>query len=156
MNIKNIKKEKGYAILFAVILISIISTIVLGLSNTTYKQLVITSVSKDSQVAFYESDMATECGLYLDNNTSILSGPLPPSWTCGIASSGDNVSLNITQNPTGVFNVDPPTDSPANLPSFSIVIDKRVNGLTKITSKGYNAYDKTNFKTVERAIEISY
>lgn len=158
---KNFKKEKyfnygkdGYAILFAVILVSVISMIALGLSNTTYKELIITSVAKDSQMAFYQSDMATECGLYLEQKkASTLSGLLP--YACGVISDGTNIQLQITSNPNGTFDVKP-TDISLTSPCFDINIDKTDPNVTTIKSNGYNMCDKTNFKTVERSIQISY
>ena len=164
MNIKNIKQKKyfndyknGYAILFAVMLISIISMIALGLSNTTYKQLIITSVAKDSQVAFYESDMATECGIYLEHNTSILSDSLTSTtWNCGVNSDGSSMLLNVIQTTTGIFDVNFSTVN-NNLPCFDININKTdSSGGVIIKSNGYNICDKTNIRTVQRSIQVTY
>ncbi|HUC88650.1 MAG TPA: hypothetical protein VMR49_01295 [Candidatus Paceibacterota bacterium] len=166
MTIKNIKLKKdnncgrnGYAILFAVILVSIISVIALGLSNTTYKQLIITSVAKDSETAFYESDMATECGIYLDQKTSLL--PVtgsPPSWNCGVMSNGTAMQFIVTYGSIGgTYDVFPQNPSMTSaVPCFDINIDKRNSSVTIIKANGYNICNKSNFRTVERSIETDY
>ncbi len=65
MNISRFFKiKKGFVVLFAVILVSIILTISLSLFNITFKQLYLSSVVKESQHAFYFADSAARCARY--------------------------------------------------------------------------------------------
>jgi len=157
--IKYIEKQKGYAILFTVVIISIISVIALGLANSSYKQLILSSVARDSQVAFYESDIATECALYADNQTDIPSDDnslLFPTFTCG----GHTFNVSDVDVVGGrqygyVFKEQTPNLA---LPCFTITVDKTVATpiVTNINAKGYNVCNLSSLRTVERAIKITY
>lgn len=151
--------QKGYAILFTVVLVSIISLIAIGLSNTTYKQLVLSSGAKDSQTAFYESDMATECALYADNGHGILKAdPIPPSFSCGIDKNGASYVLDIVSG-TDSYTLEPRGMDTSNEPCFRISIAKSIlpdETTTTIEASGYNLCNKNATRTVERTIEVSY
>jgi hypothetical protein len=155
------KNQKGYAILFTVVIVSAISVITAGLTNTAYKQLILSSLAKDSQAAFYQSDTATDCGLYADRvealnptkETSIIT--TGGDWTCG------NSSLVISDISANGYKIYPksPNDTSLN-PCFRIdvVKDNTVPLLIKTTikAKGYNICNINNPRTVEREIEIKY
>ncbi|MDD3662859.1 MAG: hypothetical protein PHT84_03265 [Candidatus Pacebacteria bacterium] len=150
------KKQKGYSILFTVVLVSIISLIGIGLSNTTYKQLLISSGAKDSQSAFFQSDMATECALYADVGTdgAILSGF---SFNCGIDEDGNPYNLQITKN-SDDYNLKA-NGVPISDPCFEINIQKTLTATsedTDIFASGYNVCNKSGSRTVERTIEVNY
>lgn len=146
--------QNGYAILFTIVLVGIISSISIGLASVAYKQLVLSSVAKDSQISFYQSDMAAECGIYAENKVH-LTIDYPSPWTCGVDANGDGYSLDITANELGAQGYTLLPTSPLNSsssPCFNIIVDK--TGLTKLIAKGYNICNKTNIRTVEREINI--
>ena len=154
------KKNEGYAIMFAIILIGAISVMIAGLTSSTYKQLVLSSLAKNSQIAFYQSDTATDCAFYADliaNNK--VPNPFAVSggdWSCG------NIKLIVTllNDGYGSFNLDPSSDfQKTTNPCFSISIKKipSADGYnTQIKAKGYNICNKDNPKVVEREIEVNY
>jgi hypothetical protein len=154
LNIKQKSEQHGYAILFAVVVVSIISMIAIGLSNTTYKQLVLSSLASDSQLAFYQSDTATECALYMDNVVGVANIPMLSSWDCGkehfdfsgAADTGQLYKFNSTNSSTTkpCFNFSINKVSPD--PAFSTII----------LANGYNSCALSNPKTVERTIEVKY
>ncbi len=161
--------ESGYAILFAVIMIGIILAISIGLSDIAYKQLVISSVANDSQLAFYESDTATECALYENfippASTGVLefSSATPTSpISCGVDNNGANYSMNVAYSTDGSSNntyILTPSNSAWTTsiePCFTISVLKSASGATTIAAKGYNMCDKTNPQTVEREIDASF
>lgn len=153
------KKEEGYAILFTVVVVSAISVITAGLSNAVYKQLVLSSLAKDSQIAFYQSDTATDCALYADRivrERDPTFGSVDSTWSCGgiptlrvVNLDGDSYGIHPTlSNETSTnpcFRIDVIKSSP-NPP---VVV-------TNISAKGYNICNKTNIRTVEREIKITY
>lgn len=153
-------KTNGYAIMFTVILVSIISLIGIGLSNTTYKQLLLSSGAKDSQLSFYMSDMATECALYVDINTGNLEALTP--FSCGVDKNGNPYLLNITSSGSGddiTYYLNPPSSmSNSSESCFRISINKNKIGLitTKVRASGYNICNKSGNRTVERTIEVNY
>jgi len=158
------KNQKGYAILFTIIIVSAISVITAGLSNTAYKQLILSSLAKDSQTAFYQSDTATDCALYADR-VEALNPTIPESvitmgggWICG------NANLTVTPGVGGSYTI-LPNDEDSPDPCFRINVIKEVIGQdgegidiikTTIQARGYNICNVTNLRTVEREIEISY
>lgn len=154
---KNIEpKNGGYAILFAVVVVSIISMIAIGLSNTTYKQLVLSSLANDSQVSYYQSDTATECALYADIVLGMTSSA-PSPWNCGKDSSGADFVLDLTGSGTD-YALTPTNLSGSLRPCFEFNVTK--TGVapieTTIYARGYNSCDKTSQKTVEREIKVTY
>ena len=158
-----IKNQKGYAILFTIVIVSAVSVITAGLTNTVYKQMILSSLAKDSQTAFYQSDTATDCALFADR---VLGLTLPNiTTTGGIWSCGgvNNLLVTLKSDGSGGYNIDP---APQTLlkktdPCFSIDVtkDNITNPVvieTLIKARGYNFCDKTNPRTVEREIDIEY
>lgn len=153
---KKNKIQKGYAMLFTVIIVSAISIITAGLINATYKQIILSSLAKDSQVAFYQADTAVDCALYADRvyfdlNPDIFTDG--GTWTCG--------GINLTIHRMSPMNYDilPTSLGGSSEPCFRINTSRTVQGAlteTKIKADGYNICNKLNKKTVQRSIEINY
>lgn len=61
--------QQGVAILFAILLVSIVLTVSLTLFNITFRQLILSSLARESQFAFYASDSARNCARYYDSLT---------------------------------------------------------------------------------------
>lgn len=157
-NIQKCKYQKGYAILFAVIIISAISVIISGLTSSTYKQLTLSSLAKSSQIAFYQADTALDCAFYADivDSEVILAKSNNDTWSCGNL----NLKLTITGDSLKSYSLDPSDELLLTTdPCFSISIDKSMSGSdinTKIKAKGYNICNKSNSRAVEREIEVNY
>jgi hypothetical protein len=60
-------QKAGVAILFAILLVSIVLTVGLTLLNITVRQLVLSSLARESQFAFYAADSARNCARYYDS-----------------------------------------------------------------------------------------
>ncbi|MEK7650637.1 MAG: hypothetical protein AAB364_02095 [Patescibacteria group bacterium] len=60
-------QKAGVAILFAILLVSIVLTVGLTLLNITLRQLVLSSLARESQFAFYAADSARNCARYYDS-----------------------------------------------------------------------------------------
>lgn len=145
------KNQKGYAILFTVIIVSAISVVTAGLTNMAYKQLILSSLAKDSQAAFYQADTAGDCALYADwvNPSGIITTGGP--WTCG------GSSLTVDEISANGYKIHP-TNETSLTPCFRIDV-KKVGApiiTTTISAKGYNICKKDNLRTVEREIKIEY
>lgn len=61
-----INSNRGFALLVAVIFMSVMLAFGLALGSFSYKQQVLASSAIDSQYAFYAADAALECLLYAD------------------------------------------------------------------------------------------
>lgn len=153
---RKVNKEGGYAILFAVVVVSIISMITLGLSNSTYKQLLLSSLANDSQIAYYQADTATECALYADNIIGNLSSLT--TWQCG---KYNNNHLTFTRSgaPEDIEGYKF-TSNLANTssPCFEFNIKKSSTPplTTNVYGRGYNMCIKSNPRAVERKIQAYY
>ena len=165
MKIFNRETEKngGYAILFTVVIVGIISMITIGLSNAAYKQLILSSVARDSTTAFYQADIGSECALYADNEYNMIN--IPAGTTCGSDPAdplNPGILLSFTPPVTnnGVTSYDLIlADENSNKKCFRINLTKTesdVSIASKVQAMGYNICKKSNSRTVERAIEVNY
>lgn len=142
---KTRQKNKGFVILFAVTLSSILLAMALGIANISLKEIKFSTSAETTNEAFFAADTAIERVLYNDRSGSSLYVPDPgteESWNeifSGIGSTGAGCAkVNINKDNT---NIAVPT-------------------ITTIISRGYNIGD-TNCNSndpnrVEREIEVNY
>ena len=66
--------SRGFAILYAILMVSIVLTISLTLLDISYKQLVLSSINRESKLAYYAAVNALNCATYWEsvaaNNTT--------------------------------------------------------------------------------------
>ena len=81
-------KTRGFALLTAVIIMSLMLTFGLSIGSLAYKQLILSSGAVASQYAFYAADSVLECGLYADQQQGTFTypdvnpGAAPVNFTC--------------------------------------------------------------------------
>ena len=152
--------NRGFAMLFTVLIVSLILTIAIGISNITFKQLLLSNLANDSQIAFYEADSAAECALYYDAHLNLFpSGTVPgaQSMVCG----GKTYILDdLVSSTNDLIFID--SGSLPNRPCGAIELDKTASSLSPypgvtgiIHGYGYNRCAQST-RQVERAIEIRY
>lgn len=75
------KQNKGFVILFAMLISSIILLISAGIYTVVQKQVVLASYAKESQKAFYAADAALDCALFYDISPFLKDGKtaFPPA-----------------------------------------------------------------------------
>jgi len=154
---KCFKGKKGFALLVAVVVSTLMLSIGAVIFNTTIKELRLSSLGRDSQFAFYAADSGIECALYWDIRghefaTSSDSEPTNPGTRCA--------GQDITQSSWSVV-----TSSNSARSSFSltfpggycstVVVNKTV-ATTTIESRGYNTCNTSNPRRVERALRSEY
>ena len=59
-------KDKGFTLLFAVLVSSLILAIGLSVANLTIREIQLSGTGRESQFAFYAADTGSECALYWD------------------------------------------------------------------------------------------
>lgn len=146
------KKEKGYALLFTLVIVMAISLITAGLSSTITKQLNLSLLTKYSQVAFSQADIASECGLYIEVKNNVTQEYINggPTFNCGGA------SLIFKQlSSSNSYTLIKDSWSDYNTPCFSINVKKEL-GATTIKANGYSICNTDNPKSVERTIQVKY
>lgn len=155
----NIQTNRGFAMLFTVLIISIVLAISLGVSNIVFKQTILSGTARSSFEAFTQADRGVECGQYAE--TKIMrssSTSFPATFDCG------GTAFTLTPSPVGYslnsalvsvndpcFKVDvvytPPVPAPGGgAPTPGV----------EITSHGYNRCDLTSDRTVERVFQVTF
>lgn len=100
--------RRGFALLIAVIFMSVMLTLGITLGSIAFKQQVLASGAIESQYAFYVADAALECGLYADQQQDLFnywnhSAGVPPSLITSIVcsdASGPSTQLSYTYDAT--------------------------------------------------------
>ena len=67
-------KKNGFALIIAVIFMTVMLTLGLAMSSLGYKQELLASTAIQSQYAFYAADAGLECALYADQKRSTADG----------------------------------------------------------------------------------
>lgn len=145
------KDKNGFALLFSVLISSLLLTIGLSIFSIALKELAISTASRQSIHAFYAADSGREKALYLDTKKGTL-------MTFDEALGFSSALLGDEDQP--IFIV-PSIDSnvASSGPNFYVEVNKtwadqskvRIN--TTLTSFGH---DSTDDDRVERAIEQTY
>jgi Tfp pilus assembly protein PilX len=140
--------KAGFAMLFTVLVISIILTIALGISDTTYKQTILSSLAANSQVAFYQADSGVECGMYYETQKGLFSkgttvnttdnptgGTAPAQIICG----NTTMYLNVQNSYTDYLVYEDDADFNSNVPCYGITFDQATDPtMTTVSSHGYS------------------
>lgn len=109
---KKIKQNKGFIILFAMLISSLILLISSGIYNIVQKQVVLSSYARESQKAFFAADAAVDCALFNDISPLIAQTAFsvdglttyPVDITCG----GGTTKVSLLNSTTGSDNFDFP------------------------------------------------
>jgi hypothetical protein len=143
MILKKIKKDgKGFVILFAVTISSILLAIALGVANIALKEVKFSTSAKDTNDAFLAADTGIEYALFHDRSPSeyVPVANEVYTWPIVVAGAGATscAKVSITKD-----NTTPPLTR------------------TTIISKGYNigdvgTCDSANPDRIERELKITY
>lgn len=161
-----IKKNSGYALLFTVLIISMILAMTVGISNTTFRELGFTATAKQSHIAFFAADSGLECALWQDRNVT---GPVFPSNS---ATSPLPVMNCVTASPAITTVLAGATSASYVVQDFAagggcvrVTVEKDQNATppasypTKITARGYNVNCSqlaAGMQHVERVLQAKY
>ena len=145
LKFKNLQTNRGFAVLYTVLISVIVLAIALGITSISYQELVLSSSAKEGNSSFFAADTGAECALYLDIKQ-------PASPTCN----------GVTISSTASFDLD--LNNSTSCARVTITKDSPSFGDTRIESLGYNiscielATQTTNPnpRTVERAIRVTY
>lgn len=129
----------GVTLLIAVLLVSVVLAVGLGVYQRTYKEMLFSSFWKQAQSAFASADGALECAMYFELH------PTEPPFCFGPAVAGWNPSIA-------------PSSFSINTGGVCARVDiTTVLGVSTTTKAyGYNTCDITNPRRVERGLELTY
>lgn len=167
-------KKGGFVALFAVLISAVVLAITLGISNTAYKEVFLTSQARDANYAFFAADSGAECALYADLNKASFGSSTAGNFDCAgispvpVLSSGTQFSFdlnlnNSTNNSCAKITIDKDFQSTVTDPDTGALV---TISSTKIESLGYNisctevdAYNLSpnpSLRVVQRAIRVTY
>lgn len=168
------KTKKGFTVLYAVLVSSLILSLGMGIVAITLKEVQLSGSGRDSQFAFYAADSGAECAFYWDLKgnyfaTSTVPAELNPSdmkcneQTLTSNSWSDTVGNGDPTSATSTFHmymVTKPGGTGDSSQSCAIVnVNKYLNSadkiITVIDSRGYNTCDD-NPRRLERGYRIEY
>jgi|SRR3989338_2255106 len=149
---KNFKN--GFVILFTVLISSVILIVIIGVSNISLKETILSSYAKQAHYSFFAADTGIECALYWDlqENAFSLETPLTPNC------DGKTVEIISTSYPLFSFYF----DVNDNKNCVVVYADKDFNNSqTELKSYGYNldcstVMNSPNSRIVERVIRATY
>ena len=153
MIIKKIKKNRGFVLLFAMVLSSIILAVALGVTNIALKEVNFSTSGKDANDAFFAADTGAECALFYDKNLSV-TDPFPTSINCA------DIEISVSDGQFIVLNL-----GTSNKSCAVVTITKYTDAdvpFTSIISKGYNVANTGDSncyptsKSVERELDVNY
>jgi len=157
-------KQKGFAILYTILVITIAVTLSMNVSSIIMKERALSKVARNSVEARASADVGMECMLYKDKMPTEfdpVKNPLPFSFLCGRDKNGSpiNYMAQLTFSTTTRFEYSIANTSFVDGPCFKAYINRDFTVLpitTRIQVYGYNICDITNPDRVERGIEANY
>ena len=89
------RNEKGFTILLAALVTSLVLTLGISIFSVAQKQVILSSLGRSSQYAFYAADTGAECALYWDVRFDYFSSTSPS----GVTPACDGAPLVLTGAP---------------------------------------------------------
>lgn len=144
--------SRGFALLVAVVLTSVLLSVGLALLDITYKQILLSTTAKQSETAFYAADSALECALYWDQQHGSFSyASAASSITC------DTTSIPVTSSvSSGVRTSRYAVPCTGGGVSADVTIYKSSSGSSSLYASGYNTCSVTDERRLERGLKATY
>ncbi len=165
-------KQKGFTLLLASLIASLLLAVGLSIFTIAQKEIILSSLGRDSQYAFYAADSGAECALYLDFQNAFATSTATHGAKCNTAVVGEYrppESVNNTDLVLGGkdFIAGQVTNSfyfEQNNKCINVSVTKYESGdkLTEINSKGYSVGCDSdgnpvlNSRALERAVKMRY
>jgi len=161
--------KKGFTLLFSVLVTSLLLAIALSIIGLSTKHNLISSIGRESQVAFYSADSGLECAKYWDQPTVDRDAFSTSTPRTDITCFGVTIPV-VNMTPSAPASCDYTTGtcrkyqvafslvpSLPNNPDGDIFIEKNiVTSETTIDSRGRNTDRLTDPRRLERAVKLTY
>jgi hypothetical protein len=167
------RRERGFTLLLAALISSIVLALGASIFAIAQKQLILSSVGRDSQFAFYAADTIGECTLYWDFRFNYFASSTP-SGVAPVCDQQALTPLTLTVQQTQPYTypytlTSPLLDlyldaSPATDYCAQVTVTKTRDPVTNsvqttIHADGYStscAAVYTNPRTLQRSVELRY
>lgn len=159
------KKNKGFTLVVAVVVTSMLLVIGFMLSDVAVKQLKLATSNEESQYAFFAADSGLECAKHWDLSSADLSPfatATPGTIFCNfqtIKTGSQSIPPSATANSVvggGITNATSTFYLTYTKGCAIVTVAKKANGYTTIDSRGYNTCDTTSPRRYERGVSITY
>ncbi len=154
---KQKKQNKGFVLLFTIMLSSIILAITLGVANVAIQEIKFSTNAKETNNAFFSTDTGAECALYNDKTSG---NSFVQTGGSGTVECLGNIFPLSGSYPVWNFSVSGLGNEGQGC--AKVVVDKSNLLKTVITSKGYNEGGSVvgsctpGPNSIERQLELSY
>ncbi len=148
-------EPRGFTLLIAVVLSSVIVSVSLALLDITYKQVTLASAAAQSQYAFYNADTALECALYWDQKANAFDYTTPMA-SSGITCAELPIQDYATSISGGVISTTFTLPCANGGSKGNVTVTKTNTGVTNIFGNGYNTCAVDDVRRVERGIKATY
>lgn len=147
-------QQRGFALLIALILTSVVLALGMALLDIAYKQVLLSSSAKNSQYAFYNADSALECALYYDQQQGAFyyGTTYAGSVQCGNLNVTNFAANQDSSQRTTVFSV----PCAGGGTSADVTVVKQSSGSTNIYANGYSSCLAANTTRIERGLKAKY
>ena len=159
------KQDRGFILMFTVLVATLMLTIVTGIMATATRQIQLNSIGREGYTAFAAADMGMECALLFDKKLDRFNVNAPfPSEVCGNKTFGINATETVTPFTHFSFEGAVPLSEEKKV-FISVSVNKDFRELvgteyvsyTRIEVNGYNKESLTNKQgLVERRLIYSY
>ena len=150
--------QRGFTLLLAALVSSLVLALGISIVSIARKSVTLSSITRDSQFAFYAADSAAECGLYWDLRylyfgTTSPPGLSPSDVTC------DNQQINATgRQATEPYTMTYEYESGGYCAQVS-VSKNTTNPRTVIHADGFSvgcSEIDTSSRSLQRSVELRY
>lgn len=157
--------QRGFALLVAVIFMSVMLTLGLTLGSLAYKQQVLASGAVESQYAFYAADAALECALHADQQQNLFAYQADPdtpapAMVCDNSAPLSAAVLSHTET-RWIISTRLSLDSDRRCADVTVYKPAPNAGTTYLFSEGYNVSCNTvaspdGARFVSRGLDAQY
>ncbi len=174
--------SRGFTLLLASLIASLLLSVGLSMFTIAQKEIILSSLGRDSQYAFYAADSGAECALYWDFKNAFNPDEEFIGATCNSQAIGTLVNDGSGNRYIGGGGYDQAGEATTNF-WFEQIVEKEINGTmverkrcinvtvtkrnsggtaTEINSKGYSVGCDAdgnpiiNSRTLERAVRMRY
>lgn len=165
MKTKSKKQDKGFIILLAVVLTSVILAITVGISSIAYREIVLSRTATDAQASFSSADSGAECALLNDVKViPSLFSVLSPTISCQSTDIDVEYSSDAIGDYAG-FSFSSPSGC-SNVRVYKNLLidvgDELDVSFTQVDSRGYNVAcavvedEPESLRITERLIQVRY
>lgn len=152
-------RQRGFTLLLAALISSLVLSIGVSIVSIARKSVTLSSISRDSQFAFYAADAAAECALYWDVRHLYFGTTTPP----GLSPPNDPTCDGTNINATGRDVTEPYTMSFQYEPNgYCVQVEVRKSATaprTVIHADGFSvtcADIVTSSRSLQRSVELRY